>query len=117
MSWSKFWFFAGGVAATCMAQGAAQSKQVRDATVHGVAKCMEFGDCVQSTAQNIVDDASDIKEEAQRQKRIDAAVAERLAMAEDDIREEVRSEAERLHGDDKASREMPVDKKISKSKK
>ena len=117
MSWSKFWLFAGGVAATCVAQGAVQSKQVRDTAVRGVAKCMEFGDCVQSAAQNIVDDASDIKEEAHRQKRIDAAVAERLAIAEEDIREEVRSEAERLHGDDKGSREIPVDKKISKSKK
>ena len=47
---------------------------------------------VQSVAQDIVDEASDINAEARRQARIDAAVRERLAALEEGIRAEVTAE-------------------------
>mgnify|MGYP001641045278 FL=1 len=50
---------------------------------------MRVAEVVSAETQSIVDDASDATAEARRQSKIDAAVRERLAAVEEDIRREV----------------------------
>ena len=64
--------FAGGVAAALIVQAAGKSKKMRDA-VNGLAACMVANDDLQAGAQSIVDDASDLRAEAERERKIDAA--------------------------------------------
>ena len=73
MSWGKVGLFAGGVAAALIVQAAGKSKKVRDAAVNGLAACMVANDNLQAGAQSIVDDASDLRAEAERERKIDAA--------------------------------------------
>lgn len=89
MSWGKVGLFAGGVAATLVVQAAGKSKKVRDAAVNGLAACMVANDDLQAGAQSIVDDASDLRAEAERERKIDAAVKQRLGELEEGVREDV----------------------------
>lgn len=89
MSWSKFGIFAGGAAAAGVAAGIVSSKAFHDALVHVTAGCMKAGDAISAGTQSIVDDAADLNAEARRQSRIDAAVAERMAEIEKEVRAEV----------------------------
>lgn len=89
MNWAKVGLFAGGVAATLVAQAAGKSKKVRQAAVNGLAACMVANDNLQAGAQSIVDDASDLRAEAERERQVDAAVQQRLGELEAGIREEV----------------------------
>ncbi len=89
MSWAKVGLFAGGIVATLVAQAAGKSKKVREAAVNGLASCMVANDNLQAGAQSIVDDASDLRAEAERERQIDAAVKQRLGELEAGIREEV----------------------------
>lgn len=88
-NWVKAAWFAGGVATVGVVKAISQSKAIRNAAVTGVSKCMQFNDSVQEATQNFMDDAQDMRAEAKRKSRIDAAVAERLASLENGIREEV----------------------------
>ena len=71
MSWKNFWIFAGGVAAAGAVSAATQSKGVHDGLVKATAACMRAGDAVSSAT------------------KIDAAVKERLAEMEAQIRADV----------------------------
>lgn len=89
MSWKNFWIVAGGVAAAGAVSAATQSKGVHDGLVKATAACMRAGDAVSSATQSVIDGANDLNAEARRQTKIDAAVKERLAEVEADIRAEV----------------------------
>ncbi len=91
ISWSKAAWFAGGIVAAGALKVASQNATVREAAVNGVAKCLAVNDSIQSATQSIMDDADDLRAEAKRKARIDAAVAERMAQLEVGIREEVES--------------------------
>ena len=89
MSWKNFWIFAGGVAAAGAVSAATQSKGVHDGLVKATAACMRAGDAVSSATQSVIDGANDLNAEARRQTKIDAAVKERLAEMEAQIRADV----------------------------
>ncbi len=92
MGWTKALFFAGGVVAAGLAKLASSSKTVRSAAVTATAKVLDANDAIQEATQNIMDDADDVRAEAERQRKIDAAVAERMAKLEEGIRDEVIAE-------------------------
>ena len=89
ISWTKAAWFAGGIAAAGAATLASKSPSVHKAAVNVVAKGLAVNDCIQNATQTIMDDADDLRAEAKRKAKIDAAVAEHLAAIENDIREEV----------------------------
>lgn len=100
MSWGKVGLFAGGVAAALIVQAAGKSKKVRDTAVNGLAACMVANDNLQAGAQSIVDDASDLRAEAERERKIDAAVKQRLDELEAGIREEVVAKMDNASSED-----------------
>lgn len=94
MSWTKIGLFAGGVVAGAVVKLATETPLVRQAAVGTVAKVLEINDGVQKVTQDIMDEADDVRAEAVRQRKIDAAVAERMAELESGIREEVVAEVD-----------------------
>ncbi|MDD5800288.1 MAG: DUF1490 domain-containing protein [Coriobacteriales bacterium] len=89
MAVHHFWLFAGGAAAAGAVAGLATSGILHKGAVAVTSGAMRVADAVGSETQSIVDDANDSVAEARRQAKIDAAVKERLAQAEQKIREEV----------------------------
>ncbi len=92
MSWfgrTKAAWFAGGIVVAGAAKLAFQNPSVRKAAVNAIARGMAVNDSIQSATQSLKDDAEDLRAEAKRKAKVDAAVAERLAAIESDIREEV----------------------------
>lgn len=94
MGWTKLGFFAGGVAAAAALKVMSGVPSVRKAAVNCVATALEINDGVQKATQDIMDEAEDVRAEAERQRKIDAAVAERLAALEEGIRDEVVAEVD-----------------------
>lgn len=84
----KIGLFAGGVAAAAAATAATKSKTVRKGVVRGVAAAMNANDCIQTATQNLLDDADDVRAEADRKRRIDAIVRQRMTELEKGVREE-----------------------------
>lgn len=84
------------VAAGAVAAGAVKllgkSGKLHDGAVKVAAAGMRAADAVSAATQTIADEAADINAEAKRQARIDAAVKERLAAVEQEIRAEVSAE-------------------------
>lgn len=89
MVWTKALLFVGGAAAAGIVNLAAKSPTVRSVAVNATAALLDVGDAIQAGTQSIMDEADDVRAEAERQRKIDAAVAERMAKVEEDIREEV----------------------------
>ena len=85
-------YVAGGAVAAAGLSALGKKGKIHDCAVKAPATGMRATNAVKSVAQDIVDEASDINAEARRQARIDAAVRERLAVLEDDIRAEVTAE-------------------------
>ena len=81
-----------GAAAAAAVAALGKKGKVHECAVRATATAMRASDAVQSVAQDIVDEASDIDAEARRQAKIDAAVRERLCALEDGIRAEVTAE-------------------------
>lgn len=94
MGWTKALFFVGGMAAAGIAKIATSSKAFRNAAVAVTAKALDANDAIQEATQSLMDEADDVRAEAERQRKIDAAVAERLAKVEEGIREEVEAEVD-----------------------
>lgn len=89
MSAHHFWLFAGGAAAAGAIAGLASSGALHKGAVAVTSGAMRVADAVSSETQSIVDDANDNVAEARRNAKIDAAVKERVAEAEQKIRAEV----------------------------
>lgn len=89
MSAHHFWLFAGGAAAAGAIAGLASSGVLHKGAVAVTSGAMRVADAVSSETQSIVDDANDNVAEARRNAKIDAAVKERVAEAEQKIRAEV----------------------------
>ncbi|MBR3160734.1 MAG: DUF1490 domain-containing protein [Atopobiaceae bacterium] len=85
-------YVAGGALVAVGFSALGKKGKIHDCAVKATATGMRATDAVQSVAQDIVDEASDINAEARRQARIDAAVRERLAALEEGIRAEVTAE-------------------------
>lgn len=94
MGWTKALLFVGGAAAAGLASIAARSKTLRNAAVNVTAMAMDANEAIQATTQSIMDEADDVRAEAERQRKIDAAVAARLAELEEGIREDVTAEVD-----------------------
>ncbi|MBQ9020766.1 MAG: hypothetical protein IJ113_01955 [Eggerthellaceae bacterium] len=94
MGWTKALFFVGGMAAAGLAKIASNSKTIRSAAVNATAVVLDANDAIQEATQSLMDDADDVRAEAERQRKIDAAVAERIAKIEEGIREEVIAEVD-----------------------
>ena len=100
MGWEKGLLFAGGLVASALVQGIAGTPGARKAAVNGIARCMDISDGIQSATQSIIDEAEDLRAEAKLQRKIDAAVAEKIAVIEDEAREEVRAAIEAAYAED-----------------
>lgn len=85
-------YVAGGALVAAGLSALGKKGKIHDYAVKATATGMRASNVVQSVAQDIVDEASDINAEARRQARIDAVVRERLASLEDGIRAEVTAE-------------------------
>ncbi len=94
MGWTRALFFAGGMVAAGALKLASQSKTLRKAAVNATAIALDANDAIQEATQNLMDDADDLRAEAERQRKIDAAVAERMAEIEEGVREEVVAEVD-----------------------
>lgn len=92
LAFSHIAYVAGGALAAAGLSALGRRGRIHDCAVKATATGMRATKAVTSVAQDIVDEASDINAEARRQARIDAAVRERLAALEDDIRAEVTAE-------------------------
>ena len=92
MAWTKALLFVGGMASAGILKMAAGSKTVRGFAVNVAAKALDANDAVREAAQNFIDDADDVRAEADRQRKIDAIVADRMAAIEEGIRKEVTAE-------------------------
>ena len=108
MAWKKALLVAGGAAASALIQGIAGTKGAHNAAVQGLARCMDISDGIQSAAQSVLDEAEDLRAEAKLQRRIDAAVAEKIAAIEDEVREEVRAAIEEAYAEDWDADEEPL---------
>ena len=83
------WFVAMGAAAAGAVAGLASTGVLHKAAVAVTTAGIKATDAVAAETQSIVDDANDVAAEARRQAKIDAAVADRMAAVEADIRAEV----------------------------
>ena len=83
------WFAVAGAAAAGAVAGLANSGLLHKAAVAVTTAGIKATDAVAAETQSIVDDANDVAAEARRQAKIDAAVADRMAAVEADIRAEV----------------------------
>ncbi len=89
---SRIALVAAGAVGAGLVGVASKSETVHAGVVKLAAACMRGADKVSSAMQSVADEASDINVEARRQAKIDAAVNERLAALEDEIRAEVIAE-------------------------
>lgn len=89
MSAHHFWIAVAGAAAAGTVAGLAQNGTLHKGAVAVTTGAMKLGDAISAETQSIADDAADARAEARRQAKIDAAVKERLASLEPDIRAEV----------------------------
>lgn len=87
-------FALGGAALAGVAAGLAANGTLHKAAVAATTTALRVSDAVSAETQSIVDDANDACAEARRQAKIDAAVAERLAALEGDIRAEVTAQVD-----------------------
>lgn len=94
MGWTKALLFVGGAVAAGVVNVASKSSLVRRAAVNVTAKALDASDAIQATTQNIVDEAEDVRAEAERQRKISAALAARMAEYEDKIRDEIIDEVD-----------------------
>lgn len=92
--WKKALLFVGGAVAAGVVNIASKSTAVRSAAVSATAKALDASDAIQATTQSIMDEADDVRAEAERQRKIDAAVAARIAEYEEKVREEVVAEVD-----------------------
>ena len=83
------WFAVAGAAAAGAVAGLANSGLLHKAAVAVTTAGIKVTDAVAAETQSIVDDANDVAAEARRQAKIDAAVVDRMAALEADIRAEV----------------------------
>ena len=81
--------FAAGAAAAGVTAGLANSGVLHKAAAKVASAAMAVNDAVTAETQAIMDDANDMRAEARRQAKIDAAVKEELAALEEDIRTKV----------------------------
>ena len=89
MGLHHFWIAAAGATAAGCVAGLASKGVLHRGAVAVTTGAMRVAEVVSAETQSIVDDASDATAEARRQSKIDAAVRERLAAVEEDIRREV----------------------------
>ncbi|MDO4536592.1 MAG: DUF1490 domain-containing protein [Coriobacteriales bacterium] len=89
---SRIALVAAGAVGAGLVGVASKSETVHDGVVKLAAACMRGADKISGAMQSVADEASDINVEARRQAKIDAAVNERLAALEDEIRAEVTAE-------------------------
>lgn len=87
-------FALGGAALAGLTAGLAANGSLHRAAVTVTTKAMRVSDAVNAETQCIVDEANDAVAEARRQAKIDAAVAERLAVIERQVRAEVAAEVD-----------------------
>lgn len=85
-------YVAGGALVAAGASSLDKNGHVHGAAVKAAAVGMRAADVVRRVTQTIADEAFDINAEARRQAKIDAAVRERIAGIEADIRAEVEAE-------------------------
>ena len=81
--------FAAGAAAAGLAASLANNGALHKAAATVTSYAMAANDAVTAETQAIMDDAADMRAEARRQAKIDAAVAEELASLEEEIRAKV----------------------------
>lgn len=95
---SRVCWVCAGAAATAVAGAVGKSEAVGDkmhnVAVRVVAAGLRVADAVSAATQSVADEANDVNAEAHRQARIDAAVEERLAALEKDIRAQVTAEVD-----------------------
>ncbi len=96
---SRIALVAAGAVGAGLVGVAGKSKTVHDGVVRVTAACMRGADKVSAALQTVADEASDINVEARRQAKIDAIVAERLALMEDEIRAEVTAQVDGTDAD------------------
>lgn len=89
MGWTRALLFVGGAVAAGIVNLATKSPTVRSAAVSATARVLDMNDAIQAGTQSIMDEADDVRAEAERQRKIDAAVSERMAKLEEGVREEV----------------------------
>ena len=92
MVWVKALCFVGGAAVAGLVGVASKSAALRKVAVNATAKVLDANDAIQASTQSIMDEADDVRAEADRQRKIDAVVAERMRELEEGVREEVISE-------------------------
>lgn len=92
--WQKALLFVGGAVAAGIVNVASKSTAVRNAAVNITAKALDANDAIQATTQSIMDEADDVRAEAERQRKIDAAVAARVAEYEESVRKDVVAEVD-----------------------
>lgn len=95
----------GGAAVAGVVAGLSSNGTLHKAAVAVTTAGMRVSDAVSAETQSIVDDANDMRAEARRQAKIDAAVAERLAALEGDIRAEVTAQVDAEAGGTAAATE------------
>jgi len=81
--------FAAGAAVAGTAAGLASNGVLHKAAATVASAAMAANDAVTAETQAIMDDAADMRAEARRKAKIDAAVKEELAALEEDIRTKV----------------------------
>ena len=81
--------FAAGAAAAGVAAGLANNGVLHKAAATVTSYAIAANDAVTAETQAIVDDANDMRAEARRKAKIDAAVKEEMAALEEDIRAKV----------------------------
>jgi hypothetical protein len=89
MSFIHILYVAGGAVAAGVVGSLGKDGVAHRGAVKLASACLRIADKVTSVTQTIVDEAEDINAEARREARIDAAVSERLAELEKDVRAEV----------------------------
>lgn len=81
--------FAAGAAAAGVAAGLASNGTLHKAAATVASYAMAANDAVNAESQAIMDDANDMRAEARRQEKINAAVKAELAELEGDIRAKI----------------------------
>lgn len=84
----------GGAVVAGTTAALATNGTLHKAAVAVTSGAMRVSDAVSAETQSIVDDATDVTAEARRQAKIDAAVAERMAALEGDVRAKVTAEVD-----------------------
>lgn len=95
MSWytsGKFWSFVGGVGAAALAKVIAAQPQTRKFAVSAVAKGIECKQIADDSIQSFKEDAEDLAAEARQKALAEAELADRRALIEKRVREQVEAE-------------------------